>query len=337
MPSSRPEPPDQALFKPLLLTCLTLLVASSWAQSQTAVPPFKQLVHLYDYNQQAPLDVQQGKVETVPGATIHRITYASPKTGRVTAFLMVPEGKGPFAAIVFQHWGLGDKAEFLPEATLLARAGAVSILIDAPWARPKPWRQSGEGHVAKPEIDRDLYIQTVVDLRRAVDVLLQRPDVDPRRIAYAGHSYGATWGGVLAGVEHRIKAFALMAGLPTNTDFTPNGATLLDAAINQVNSQFTRAQIQHYIDVVAPTDPVRYVGHAAPSALFMQFGEHDLYISKKFADEYYSAASEPKQEKWYNTGHELNSLSALRDRDEWFEKELSLRPVLPLMELELDQ
>jgi|SRR5260221_9736682 pimeloyl-ACP methyl ester carboxylesterase len=34
----------------------------------------------------------------------------------------------------------------------------------------------------------------------------------PEHVAYVGHSYGATFGGVIAGVEHRISAFVLMAG-----------------------------------------------------------------------------------------------------------------------------
>ncbi|MGH9432404.1 MAG: alpha/beta hydrolase [Terriglobia bacterium] len=333
--SRQRQPLASASVKAAFLTLFALLLACPLTMGHASVPPFNQLVRLFSYNRGAPLDVQQSRALAVPGAAIHEITYASPKRGRVTALLIVPQGKGPFAGIVFQHWGLGNKAEFLPEATLLARAGAVSILVDAPWVRPEPWKQTGEGNYAKPEIDHDVYIQTVVDLERAVDVLLARADVDPKRIAYVGHSYGATWGGVLAGVDHRIKAFVLMAGLPTNTDFTPSGAMLLDDAIRQATSQFTKAQIQHYIDEVSPTDPIHYISHAAPSAIFMQFAERDLFISKKFAEEYYRAASEPKQQKWYDTGHELNCLPARRDRDAWLQRELHLRPVLPLMEQEL--
>ena len=66
---------------------------------------------------------------------MYDLTYASPKGGRVTAYLVAPAGKGPFAGLVFGHWGPGNRTEFLPEATLYARAGAASLLVDYPWVR----------------------------------------------------------------------------------------------------------------------------------------------------------------------------------------------------------
>jgi cephalosporin-C deacetylase-like acetyl esterase len=286
----------------------------------------------FDYDRQAPLDLRESSAERSGDVSVRDVTYASPKGGRVPAWLVVPRGKGPFAGIVFQHWGLGDRGELLPEAVLLARAGAVSLLVEAPWARPAPWTHEGEGHLSKPEIDADLFVQTVVDLRRAVDVLAARPDVDARRIGYVGHSFGATWGGPLAGVEHRIKASVLMAGLPSITDFSPSGAPLFDQIVQQVNKQFSKEKISHYVEVVSPLDPIRWVGRAAPSAVFMQYADLDLYIGKRAAESYFAAASEPKREAWYRGGHELNDLRALGDRDEWLRRELALAPVLPLLE-----
>ena len=57
-------------------------------------------------------------------------------------------------------------------------------------------------------------------MRRGADLLLARPDVDPRRLAFVGHSYNATVGAILAGVDRRFKAFVLMAGaLSDQVDF----------------------------------------------------------------------------------------------------------------------
>jgi cephalosporin-C deacetylase-like acetyl esterase len=52
----------------------------------------------------------------------------------------------------------------------------------------------------------------MVDLRRGVDLLTQHQKVDPARISYIGYSYGAAMGGLLAGIEPRIKAYGLMVG-----------------------------------------------------------------------------------------------------------------------------
>jgi cephalosporin-C deacetylase-like acetyl esterase len=54
------------------------------------------------------------------------------------------------------------------------------------------------------ERDRREQIQLIVDLRRAVDLLVARDDVDPDRIGYLGVSYGGAMGGLLAGVEDRV-------------------------------------------------------------------------------------------------------------------------------------
>lgn len=173
-----------------------------------------ELVRHFDYDAKAPLELKIVGTEKRGEATIYDITYASPKGGVVPAYLVVPaKGKGPFAAVVWGHWywtnsEMRNRKQFLDEAVALAPAGVVSLLTDGPVARP--------GYVA----DNDLLsekrnadkVQQVVDMRRGVDLLLSRKDVDPRRIAFVGHSYNASVGATLSGVDRRFKAFVLMAG-----------------------------------------------------------------------------------------------------------------------------
>ena len=74
----------------------------------------------------------------------------------------------------------------------------MSLLIDAPFSRTGESKREFDPTVTKPEADRDIYIQTVIDLRRGVDLLRSRSDVDPKRIGFVGHSYGAHTGAILA-------------------------------------------------------------------------------------------------------------------------------------------
>lgn len=94
------------------------------------------LIQLYDYDRNLPLDIKDTIIQNVDSIIIHDLTYSSPKDGRVTAYLVVPPGKGPFAGLVFGHWGYGTRTEFLAEAILYAQSGAVSLLPDYPWVRP---------------------------------------------------------------------------------------------------------------------------------------------------------------------------------------------------------
>jgi hypothetical protein len=77
------------------------------------------------------------------------------------------------------------------------------------------------------------------------------------------------------------------------------------------------------------------VSHAAPSALFFQFARTDRFISEKQAIQYQQAGSEPKLVKWYDTGHELNDLEALRDRAEWFRQQIGIAPLAPVLRKKL--
>jgi len=292
---------------------------------------------LFDYDREAPLDLQVTDTLAVAirDVVVQQVTYASPVGGRVTASLVTAARSGAarqrLAGILFLHWGQGDRSEFLWEATLLARAGAVCVLLDAPWARPAPWTQYGESP-RNPGATRRSYIQNVVDLRRAVDLLLARGDVDPARIAYVGHSYGATQGGVLAGVEPRIRTFVLMGGLPSLVDSTLGGAPKYDAYQELLAQAVPREQWQAYCDSIGPLTPALYVGRATPASVFMQFGTGDSWISPGAAEAYFAAANQPKTMRRYTCSHEFNDLRALVDRDEWLHEEIGIRPVTPLLE-----
>ena len=79
---------------------LILLVAAScetqFAQNQS----LNELRRLFNYDQNAPLDVKEVAVISRDRIRIHDITYASPKGGRVTAYLVEPAEKSRHAGIV---------------------------------------------------------------------------------------------------------------------------------------------------------------------------------------------------------------------------------------------
>lgn len=161
----------------------------------------------FDYDDRASLDVRTSGSYRVNDVRVSTLTYKSPKDGRVPALLFVPSGEAPRAGLIVQHGLPSRKEDVAHDAAELASLGAVVIAIDAPFARPN----AGEP-VEFTLRDREEQVQLIVDLRRAVDLLRSRADVDPDRIGYLGISYGGAMGGLLAGVEHRIAAFVLMVG-----------------------------------------------------------------------------------------------------------------------------
>ena len=313
-----------------LAFCFLLAVIFCRGAFAQEVKPFPELARYFDYDQKAALDVQESGVEDRGGVKVHDISYASPKGGRVSAYLVVPTGSGPFAGLVFMHQDYEDRSGFLAEALLLAETGAVSILIDAPFRRAGPSRKSFD--ITKPENNRDIFIQTVIDLRRGVDLLASRKDVDAKRIGYVGHSYGASMGAVLASVEKRIKAYVLMAGDPS---WTASLRSATDPNNEQTRRAMTKEQLDKYIEVTAPLDAIHYIDHAAPSALLFQFSRYDVEVTEKAALQFAGAASAPKLVKWYDAGHELDNVEALEERARWLREKIGIGPLAPAIRKKL--
>ena len=300
---------------------LLLFLSCQIAFAQIGPPP--EMLKLFDYDNKMALDVQEKSVVARGGALVHDITYASPKGGRVPAFLVEPTDKGTatkrYAGVVFlPSTRGGDRSSFLAEGILLAQVGAVSIMIDPPSARPEPWRSRAGFDI--PEIERDGHVQAVVDVRRAVDILIARPDVNPARLAYVGHSYGASLGGAVAVSERRFKTVVLMAGLPSWTEIYRAG-----------NYPVSKDMLDKWLKIIAPLDALNYIGHAAPTTLFFQFARDDQFVSSDVANEYFNAASKPKTTRWYEGGHDFNDISALSDRAEWLRSQIGVKDLRPIL------
>jgi len=300
---------------------LSLLLLASPADAGSASSPAPRPL-TFDYDARQPLDLKDEVISETSELALHDVSYASANQQRVSAYLIVPKGKGPFAPIVFGHWGNGNRAEFIPEAKLYARAGAISLLPDYPWDRREPYRRS-TGHFDKPELDRDAFAQAVIDLRRGIDLLLSRKDVDPKRLAYVGHSYGAQWGAILAAVDRRMRTAVLMAGVGETGDiFLKNP----DPEFAELRKQLPPAMLEAYVRTTGEVDGIRFVPKAAPVALLMQFGKFEQYFDRDSANRYATAATEPKKVLWYDAAHDLNDPQCLKDRYQWLVERIGLRP-----------
>lgn len=313
-------------MKSLFCTFFVLFIVSQLAYSQ--VGPGQDLIRPYDYDQKLPLDIQDTIIQEINGIKLHDISYASPGGGRVTAYLVVPSEKKPLAGLIFGHWGYGTRTEFLPEAILYAQSGAVSLLIDYPWVRPAPWRRNVP-NFAQPETDRDIYIQTVIDLRRGIDLLQSLPSVDSDRIAYIGHSYGAQWGAILSAIDKRLKTVVLIGGVGAQEDIYLASD---DPDFVEFRKSIPKEQLDKYLEVTGVLDAIRYVPYSAPTPLLFQFARYERYFDQESMLRYAQAASEPKTVKWYNTGHELNDIQALIDRAEWLQKQIGIKPLSPIVQ-----
>jgi len=282
-----------------------------------------EMLRHFDYDKNAPIDLKIAGTEKRGDVTVYDITYASPKGGVVPAYLVVPKGNGPFAAVIWGHWywrnsDMRNRKQFLDEAVALAPSRVVSLLTDGPVARPgyvpdtTPLNEQQVAHM----------VQQIIDMRRGVDLLLARKDVDPNRIAYVGHSYNASIGAFLSGIDRRFKAFVLMAGSLSDVVDMKMGA------YTEFRQQVGPEKFDAFMAKYAYMDQGKYIAHAAPAVVFLQYATQEEFMKPDRAREYAKVVSEPKRFKLYEAPHALNA-EARRDRLAFLAEQLKLKPLSP--------
>lgn len=266
---------------------------------------------LFSYNANAPLDLQQTVESTQNGVQFSGISYTSPDGGPVPGILVEPIGRStPRPGLVVLHPS-GLKARDMGNyAKDVAKHGAVVIAIDAPY-----WRRGGPFLLITPQ-DRTEQIQLMKDLQRAVDVLRAHPNVDPQRIGFEGYSYGGIMGAQFVGIERRLKAAVLAAA-------HGGWVTHVTSANNQNFATLPCDTRTAWLQAMVPIEPIRYIGNAAPASLLFQIAQSDTAVLLADAQALADAASNPKDIRYYNTGHSLNQ-QAMNDRHDWWHAQLGI-------------
>jgi len=291
-------------MKALVLFLLLAFSLTTHAQSRNEAAA---RANLFRYNDRSPVTINEVSSEQRGDVTVRDITFSAGPGRQVKTYLVVPKGNGPFAGILWVHW-LGEeksnRTQFLDEAVGLASKGSVSLLVDAMWSAPR-WFGN-----RVPEKDYENSIRQVIELRRALDLLLSQPNIDKTRIGFVGHDYGAMYGMLMAGVDQRISTFVFIAATQSLNDWAFLGP--------QPKSKAAYLKQNSNLEL---TDSLRQAKNA--SKLF-QFGKGDFYVSQADAAVLFAAATEPKQRKMYEAGHKMELNDIAKDRDEWLIKQLKL-------------
>jgi dienelactone hydrolase len=264
---------------------------------------------LFAYDKAIPLGVVEKGLRKREGASVRDVTFDALAGRDVAAYIVTPEGKGPFAAVLWVHW-LGEpettnRTQFLNEAVGLASKGVVSVLVDAMWAAPD-W-------FSKRILEEDYAhsIRQVIALRRAMDLLLAQPNVDPTRVGIVGHDYGGMYSMMMAGVDRRAKACVYVAVVPSLNDWAFLGP-----------QPKSKAEYLRQNALLELTDYLRQNQKAATS---LQFGAQDIYVSRVDAAIIANAAG-TKNRKFYETDHAMSLPGIAADREAFLLKELAPGP-----------
>ena len=265
---------------------------------------------LFNYDAAIPLGVIEKGVEKREGVSIRDVTFNALMGKDIAAYIVTPEGKGPFAAVLWVHW-LGvpettNRNQFLDEAVKLAPQGVVSVLVDAMWSTAVNPDWFGK---RVPEEDYANSIRQVIALRRGMDLLLSQPNVDKARVGLVGHDYGGMYSMMMAGVDQRAKAYVYVAVVPRLNDWAFLGP--------QPKSKTAYLRQNAMLEL---TDYLRQVKNAST---FLQFGSKDVYVSRVEGGMVANAAG-TKNRKVYEADHDMKLPEIAADRAAFLQKELGL-------------
>jgi dienelactone hydrolase len=191
-----------------------------------------------DWPEPCPLKPKVLKTEQTDGFTRHLISYEVEPGDRIQAYLLIPDGisaqnPAPAIAIWHQHNGEYHLGKSEPAGlsgnpmhhtgAALAKEGYVTLCPDALCFED---RQDPTGKTKGHWYERYEFLRYIVagkcmawknilDMRRAIDLLVSRPEVNAGQIGCYGHSMGSTHTWLVGPWEPRLKALVGNCCLPT--------------------------------------------------------------------------------------------------------------------------
>jgi dienelactone hydrolase len=200
---------------------------------------FRLLLQVYAYDPAIPLEGRIVERIDERDGPREKIVFRGAQGFYVPGYLQLPpQAKGPVACVLLLHGWSGSKANFWADNNYvsggnvrraLLKEGLAVFALDAQCHGDRisqnefaPVNPSGPPGVPPRKgyfTQREIYVQTTIDYRRAIDYLKGRAEIDSARIGALGYSMGGTQTFLLTAVEPRIKAAVACA---TPADLAPD-------------------------------------------------------------------------------------------------------------------
>lgn len=277
---------------------------------RSPLPPASPKVILQSVENRGDYRVQKFTFEGLSGETIPVLAVIPAESGR------------RYPAIIFLY-GIGMKMGFNTEIKEVAEAvthAGFALFVAEQYNRGVRRSKKRKGLEEFLAVRRRTKL-TIQETRRLVDVLTERPDIDPERIYIWGASFGAMAGCTAMAYDPRVKAavFTVAAG-----DFQ---RIVADSPYMQKKSFFSweKAVAPLGAEILRPFDPILHIGRIAPRPLLFQNTIQDELLPRSSVEALYNASGQPKDIRWYDSPHDrpLRKVleEAVRDGLVWLQEQ----------------
>jgi uncharacterized protein len=215
----------------------------------------------------------------------------------IPAILILPAGAGRHPAALLLH-GYSSRKEHMADGVggALLRHGIGSLALDLPLhgTRADPVQAQA---ARNPLAAMRLWKQALREAALGLGYLAARPELDRGCLAVAGYSMGSFLAVMLAAEQPSVRAVILAAGgdLPSGSPLTLVARTV--------------------------ADPLRAVRRLSGRPLLMVHGRNDRTVRPEQAERLFAAAREPKELRWWASGHILPP-PAVEDAAAWLAEQL---------------
>ena len=277
----------------------------------------KDYQRLFEYDRSSPIEATSSLVEKLIHGDLHELSYPLPAClENARAWLILPHQSEPSPFVVALHGGGQDRDAFLAEASLMAELGIASLLIDLPHARAFP-------DFSRPDQELNRFAQTVITVRRGLDYLSLRADIDMRRGAMVGFSFGAWIASIVAAVDARAKRAVLIAGVPRMSEFW---RTSPHPGVLRIRQGLQPGIMDNYAEASRGIDTSEYLQRCSNIPLLFQFGNGDELIQQEYVREFEPYVCGTNHLKVYESGSHYQMIlnpEARRDRLSWLRDQLT--------------
>jgi dipeptidyl aminopeptidase/acylaminoacyl peptidase len=201
-----------------------------------------------------------------PGRPFRPFFFNNPSGDRIQAFVLTPDGEGPFPTVMSVHGGpeWHERDRYDPESQAFGDAGYAVILIN--------YRGStGYGIAFRDALIGNVCFTETEDIIACLDALEADGVVDPERVFWSGWSWGGCLACFNAGV-HPDRWRAIFAGIPAGDFLAAHRACAPE--LRAWDLAVYGGSPEEVPDVYRRSDPMTYVANVKAPTLVIA-GEND--------------------------------------------------------------
>jgi dienelactone hydrolase len=230
----------------LILILLTVINISAFAQKKpddkSLIKPygdeaFNAIQEFFKYDKGITLDTKTIDVQDKGTYKLEKFVFTNSKKSLVPGYLAIPKSDKPnYPCMILLHAGAGSKDDWWSEEGLLRGLSFVNQLLTSGYAvMALDAEAHGERAINSDFVSirkiwfeqklvykiTDMWVQSTMDYRKAIDYLMARKEIDSTRIGIMGYSMGGAMTTYLCTQVPQIKVSVMCSVFLTVNEISP--------------------------------------------------------------------------------------------------------------------